>query len=160
MKKYTNEEIMEQFKNFPEDKYSLILSTTNSNNTAHTSYSPFVQNEGNYYICISSLLPHFENMANTNKAHVMIIEDESNASHIYARKRLYFDVDCEEVIEEEAIFKLFDDRYENQLSFIREMKDFKILRLIPQEKSLVLGFGAAYTMNKDGILGQKAIKHK
>lgn len=160
MKKYTNEEIIEQFKTFADDKYSLILSTTNSKKDPLTSYSPFVQNEGNYYICISSMLPHYINMYESKKAHVMIIEDESSASHIYARKRLYFDVSCELEIDEEAIFKLFDDRYKDQLSFIRAMKDFKVFKLIPKEKSLVLGFGAAYKMDIKGELGQKTINHK
>jgi len=160
MKKYTNEEIIEEFQNFSQDKQSLILSTTNKENTPLTSYSPFVENENNYYICISSLLPHYKNMIETKKTHVLIIEDESKAAHIYARKRLYFNAKCENVDNEEDIFKLFDNRYADQLSFLRTMKDFKIIKLIPFEKSLVLGFGAAYKMGTDGKLGQKAINHK
>lgn len=160
MKKYSDEEILEEFKNFSQDKHSLILSTSNSNNSPLTSYSPFVENDNNYYICISSMLPHYTNMAETKKAHVMIIEDEAVASHIYARKRLYFDVTCENVANEEEIFKLFDSRYGESLSFLRAMKDFKIFKLIPKEKSLILGFGAAYKLDKNGQLAQKAINHK
>lgn len=113
-----------------------------------------------YFICVSSNMPHFKNIVAMKKAHVLIIEDESIASHIYARKRLYFEVTCKQVDEGEPIFKLFDERYGESLSFLRKMKDFKILRLSPQERSLVLGFGAAYKMDKDGNLGQKTIKHK
>ena len=160
MKKKTDEEIIEQFKTFPNDKYSLMLSTVNSDKTPHTSYSPFVQNEGSYYICISSMLPHFDNINKSKKAHVMIIEDEATASHIYARKRLYFNVTCELEVEEETIFKLFDGRYKDQLSFLKTMKDFKIIKLIPKVKSLILGFGAAYQMDTNGNLMQKNIGHK
>lgn len=160
MKKYTDQEIVEEFQNFSQDKQSLILSTSDINNTPLTSYSPFVEDKSNYYICISSLLPHYENMIRTKKVHVLLIEDESQAAHIYARKRLYFD--ARSIIEEneEEIFKLFDKRYGDKLSFLQTMKDFKIIKLIPAEKSLVLGFGAAYKMGKDGKLGQKTIKHK
>ena len=160
MKKYTNEEIIEEFQTFSQDKHSLILSTVNSDNTPLTSYSPFVENENNYYICISSMLPHYKNIIQTKKTHVLLMEDESQAAHIYARKRLYFNASCSLVEDEEAIFKLFDNRYGDKLSFLRSMKDFKIIKLTPAEKSLVLGFGAAYKMGRNGELGQKAINHK
>jgi len=160
MKTYTDEEILEEFKNFSTDKYSLVLSTVNGDNSPLTSYSPFVEENGNYYICISSNLPHYTNMTSTQKAHVFIIEDENTADHIYARKRLYFDVSCQAADNEENIFTLFDQRYGESLSFLRNMKDFKVLELSPKQKSLVLGFGAAYVLNEDGKLAQKTIGHK
>ncbi len=160
MKKYTHEEIIEQFNTFSDDKYSLMISTSNQNNEPQTSYSPFVQNEGDYYICISSQMPHYTNMIESSKAHIMIIEDEVTASNIYARKRLYFGALCELVNNEDDIFELFDVRYGDKLSFMKSMKDFKILKLTPKEKSLVLGFGAAYKMDVNGELVQKNIQHK
>jgi putative heme iron utilization protein len=153
-------DIIETFKNFDADKYSLILSTTSVENEPLTNYSPFVKLGEDYYISVSSNMPHFKNMFETKKAHVLIIEDEATAGHIYARKRLYFSVDCEVEEDKEKIFKLFDERYGDQLSFLRDMKDFKILKLTPKEKSLVLGFGAAYKMGTDGKLANKNISHK
>ena len=99
-------------------------------------------------------------MIETQRAHVMILEDEKDATHIYARKRLYFGVSCTPVSDEESIFKLFDARYGEALSFMRNMKDFKVIKLTPQEKSLVLGFGAAYKMDEQGHLEHKKIKHQ
>lgn len=160
MSQYSDEEIIEEFKKFDKDKFSLIVSSVSKENNPLTNYSPFVKKDEDYFICVSSNMPHYKNMVETQKAHVLIIEDESLASHIYARKRLYFEVTCKKVDEGEPIFKLFDERYGESLSFLRSMKDFKILRLSPQDKSLVLGFGAAYKMDKNGKLGQKAIKHK
>ena len=157
----TNEEIIETFKTFENDKLSLILSTTSLNNEPLTNYSPFVTLEGKYFICISSQLPHYKNIVQTKKAHVLIIEDEAKASNIYARKRLYFSVACQ-LFENntEDIFNLFDKRYGESLSFLRNMKDFKIIELTPGEKSLVLGFGAAYKMDMNGELASKNIEHK
>ena len=155
-----NETIIELFKTFDFDKYSLVISTTSLDNEPFTNYSPFVKLDGDYFICVSSALPHYKNMTQTKKAHVMIIEDESNADHIYARQRLYFSVKCKLEENEERIFELFDKRYGEKLSFLRDMKDFKILKLIPQEKSLVLGFGAAYKMDTDGNLENKTGGHK
>lgn len=160
MKKYTNEEIIEIFNTFSQDKYSLILSTTSNENDPLTNYSPFVENDNKYYVAISSMMPHYANIESTQKAHVMIIEDEKEASHIYARKRLYFNSACKIVENEEEIFKLFDTRYGDKLSFLRDMKDFKVIELTAKEKSLVLGFGAAYKMNTKGELVHKNISHK
>lgn len=156
----TQEEITQAFQTFDEDKKSLIISSTSSDNEPLTSYAPFVKQGENYYVSISSNLPHFINMQSTKKAHILIIEDEGSAEHIYARKRVYFSAECR-VVEEgtEEIYKLFDKRYGESLSFLRSMKDFKIIEFTPQEKSLVLGFGAAYKMGVDGTLQNKSISH-
>ena len=155
-----DDEIIKAFETFDEDKYSLIISSSSLDNIPLTNYSPFVKSEGDYYICVSSNLPHYKNMIETQRAHVMIIEDEKDAKHIYARKRLYFGASCAPVSDQETIFKLFDERYGEALSFMRNMKDFKIIKLTPKEKSLVLGFGSAYMMDQQGHLKHKKIKHK
>ena len=156
----SNEDIVEVFKNFDKDKFSLIVSTTSQENKPLTNYSPFVKIDEDYFISVSANLPHFKNIIETKKAHILIIEDESSADHIYARKRLYFGATCSLEEDEEKIFKLFDERYGDKLSFLRSMKDFKIIKLTPEERSLVLGFGAAYKMGVDGKLLNKSISHK
>jgi heme iron utilization protein len=160
MSQLSDEEIIKRFETFDKDKQSLIISTADAEGTPLTNYSPFVKLDGDYYICVSSMLPHYKNMIETKKAHVLIIEDEATAGHIYARNRLYFSVECMLEPDAEKIFKLFDARYGDQLAFLRDMKDFKVIKLVPQDKSLVLGFGAAYKMDKEGNFGYKTIQHK
>ena len=155
-----NEEIKEQFQNFDRDKFSLIISTTSRDNEPLTNYAPFVKIGEDYYVSVSSNLPHYTNMIETQKAHILIIEDESSAEHIYARKRLYFSVTCALEEDSEKIYKLFDERYGDSLSFLRSMADFRVIKLTPKERSLVLGFGAAYKMGEDGELLNKTISHK
>jgi len=155
----TNEEIITAFEEFDKDKYSLVISSTSIDNEPLTNYAPFVKEGEDYYVSVSQNLPHFVNMAMTKKAHILIIEDEATADHIYARKRLYFSASCEVEEDTEKIFKLFDARYGDKLSFLREMKDFKVIKISPKEKSLVLGFGAAYKMGVDGQLLNKSISH-
>ncbi|QSZ42167.1 HugZ family protein [Sulfurimonas aquatica] len=160
MNELSDAEIIEQFDSFDKDKYSLIVSSADKDANPLTNYSPFVKLEGDYYICVSSNLPHYTNMIETKKAHILIIEDEATANHIYARNRLYFSAECSPESDSEKIFKLFDERYGDKLSFLRDMKDFRVIRLVPQEKSLVLGFGAAYKMDKEGNFASKSIGHK
>lgn len=160
MSQYTDEQIIEKFKTFDTDKYSMLIGSTSKENEPLTNYSPFVKLGGDYFICVSSNMPHFRNMIETKKAHVMLIEDEGKASHIYARARLYFGASCELQTDVAKIFKLYDERYGEALSFLRTMKDFKIIKLTPGERSLVLGFGAAYKMDVEGNLAHKTIGHK
>jgi len=155
-----SDEIINEFKKFDEDKYSLIISTTSKENNPLTNYAPFVKIGEEYFVSVSENLPHYTNMVETKKAHILIIEDESSADHIYARKRLYFLASCEIENDTEKVYKLFDERYGEQLSFLRSMKDFKVIKITPEEKSLVLGFGAAYKMDVDGNLMSKTISHK
>lgn len=160
MKQLSDTQIIEKFQTFDTEIKSVIISTVDSKGEPLTSYSPFVKLESDYYICISSNLPHYTNMIEQKKAHLMFIEDESKAEHIYARKRLYCGASCSLESDSEKIFELFDARYGESLSFLREMKDFKVIKLTPKERSLVLGFGAAYKMDTEGNLGNKSISHK
>ena len=96
MNKLSNEDIINEFNNFDKDKYSLIISSTSNDNTPLTNYSPFVKKNNDYFISVSSNMPHYKNMIENKKAHILIIEDEKEASHIYARKRLYFNATCQE----------------------------------------------------------------
>lgn len=159
MKKYTDDEIIEIFKTFPKDKYSLIVSSSNNENDPLTSYSPFIEFEDKFYIVMSSSMPHYKNIETSKKAHIFIIEDEKDAFHIFARKRLYFSAVCK-VVEKERFYNHFEKRFSDSLSFIKEMDDFVIIELTPKDKSLVLGFGAAYIMNENKELKQKSISHK
>ena len=160
MNELSNEDIKNKFKTFDEDKKSLIISSVNESSVPLTNYSPFVKIDDDYFICVSSSLPHFTNMMNQNQIHVLIIQDEENASNIYARQRLYFNATSQLIDNSDEIFDLFDLKYEDELSFLRQMKDFKVIKISPKEKSLVLGFGAAYKMDINGQLKQKNITHK
>ncbi|MDQ7062169.1 MAG: hypothetical protein Q9M43_14035 [Sulfurimonas sp.] len=82
-----NQEIIESFENFDKNKFSLVISSTSTDNEPLTNYAPFVKLEQDYFVSVSSNLPHFTNMAETKKAHILIIEDEATAEHIYARKK-------------------------------------------------------------------------
>lgn len=162
MKKYTDEEIINIFETFEEDKYSIIISTTSPDNEPLTNYAPFVKINEDYYVSVSSNLPHFKNILQNKKAHLLLIEDEKDAFHIYARKRLYFNASCEIIDNDKdknIIYKAFDDRFNESLEFIKTMSDFRLIKFTPFEKSLVLGFGAAYVLDENKQLKNKNISH-
>ena len=110
-------------------------------------------NDGNYYVFISTAVMHSHNMNATKKAYIMFLQDESKASHIYARQRLSFRVDAEKFEEDDdradEIFKLFDEKFKERVGFFSMMKDSRIYKMVPHNGSLVLGFGSAFKLDED-----------
>jgi len=132
---------------------TVVLSTVSSNAEPFASYSPYVQDEdGNFYVFISTSVQHSHNMYNTRKAHLLFIEDESNTKHIYARRRLYFkaiaykfEPDDERT---EKIAQLFEKRFGKQASLVRDMPSSRFYELKPYDGNFVIGFGAAYKLDE------------
>ncbi len=154
MKKISKEESLKELENFTKNIQTVMLSTVSKEGEPFASYSPFVEDEeGNFYVFISTAVPHSHNMYATKKAHILFIEDESKASHIYARKRMYFKADVEKLEENdsknEKIHQLFKDKFKEAVSFFPAMKDFRFYKLMPKEGNLVLGFGSAYKISED-----------
>lgn len=154
MKKISKEEALEIAGIFLNDIQTVVLSTVNKESQPFASYSPFVEDEkGNFYVFISTAVPHSYNMHSTGKAHLLFIEDESKAEHIYARKRMYFKAKAEKFEENderfEAIYELFKKKFGDAVSFFSHMKDSRFYKLTPSEGNIVLGFGAAYKLSAD-----------
>lgn len=154
MKRVKKDEAQEILNTFTDDIQSVILATVDENAKPFSSYSPYVEDkEGNYYVCISAIVPHSHNMYITKKAHIMFLEDESKAAHIYARRRLYFDADVEKFDEddkrEEEIGALFLEKFGETTKFLLEQPDFRIYKIMPKNGNIVLGFGSAYAVDEN-----------
>ena len=132
---------------------TVVLSTVNSKGEPFASYSPFVQDdEGSFYVFVSTAVQHSHNMYNTRKAHLLFVEDETITQHIYARRRLYFKANVEKFEAQdkrfEKIAQLFEQQHGEQASLVRTMIDSRFYKLIPYDGTLVLGFGAAFKLDK------------
>jgi len=132
---------------------TVILSTVDKEGEPFASYSPYVQDEeGNFYVFVSTAVQHSHNMYNTQKAHLLFIEDESATDHIYARRRLYFKAKAEKFEAEDERFEkiaiLFEKRHGEQASLVRKMPDSRFYKLTPYDGNLVLGFGAAFKLDE------------
>jgi len=154
MKRITIEQATHELATFTDNVSSVILSTVSSECEPFASYSPFVEDdEGNFYVFISTAVMHSHNMNATKKAHILFLEDESKTEHIYVRRRMYFKADTEKFEEDDdrasAIFKLFQDKFQDKVSHFSMMKDSRIYKLMPKDGNLVLGFGSAYKISND-----------
>ncbi|HIN48703.1 MAG TPA: HugZ family protein [Deltaproteobacteria bacterium] len=131
---------------------SLQLSTIGENGRPESSYAPFVVTQNNqFYIYVSALARHTNNLLNDGRAGIMIIEAEEEADNIFARKRASFDCDVE-IVERETedwriIMLMFDGLAGELMETLRRLQDFQLLRLLPKSGLFVTGFGKAYRIS-------------
>ncbi|MEM7251256.1 MAG: pyridoxamine 5'-phosphate oxidase family protein [Pseudomonadota bacterium] len=128
---------------------SAVLSTVDENGEPEASYAPFVRLDDNaFYVYISDLSKHTRNLRETPKASVFLVEDESTAAQIFARKRLTFSCTAT-MIERETpdwtrVLNQFDEKFGEVMEVLRPMQDFRLYRLAPQGGIFVKGFAQAY----------------
>ncbi len=133
---------------------TLTISSISSKLKPHTSYAPFVMQDNKFYICISKIAKHTNNLLKTPSASIMFIEDESESKNSFARNRVTFDIDTLNISRDQdqfiKVIELFNDKFGEKSSIYKQMKDFYLFELIPNGGRAVFGFGEAYKY-KDGV---------
>lgn len=150
------EQAQAAYTKFLDDISSLILATCSPEGTPNASYAPFVTDDDrNFYIYISGLSTHTQNLATTGKASIMAIEDEAKTTQLFARARLTFECTAQELERDtphwEAIADRFADRFGKIIDLFRPLADFRIVKLMPSSGRFVIGFGAAYDVSGEHL---------
>ena len=131
------------------NNHSAVLSTSDSSNINNVSYAPIaVDNSNNFYIYVSELAKHTQNLINNPQISFMLIEDESRATNIFARKRFTVNGTAK-IIERDSDawysgIQIMQLRFREHMKFLLEMSDFHLIKIIPQNALLVYGFGKAF----------------
>ncbi len=138
---------------FIEQFDTVVISSINLEQKPHTSYAPFVDEDGKYYVCISLMASHTKNFLKNPNASIMFIEDEIETKSSFARNRITFDVEVKNINREEPRFnevmELFKDKFGAKADIYTQMSDFYLFEFTPYSGRAVFGFGKAYTF-KDG----------
>ena len=117
--------------------------------------TPVVRIDGALYIYPSRLSAHVRAVLAAGKAAFMLIEDESKAQNIWARKRLKFDSEIVEIErksdEFNAVCDVFAETHGPTMGLIRDFSDFHLLRLRPRGGVMVLGFAQAYRLSGEAL---------
>lgn len=135
---------------------SAVLATINTDGSPLASYTPFVvDSDKSFYIFVSMLSNHTGNLLRTEQASLMLIADEAESPQIFARHRLTFACQVEELVRDsdawQAAAERYGDRFTSMFELLRGLSDFKMFRLTPQAGMLVVGFGQAYTLHGDAL---------
>jgi len=131
---------------------TLVLSTYSSASGAEISYAPYVRNgHGPFYIYTSDLAAHTGNLLERGQASVMFIGLESETSNQFARERVTFNCQAEEVLAEDetygSVLAQLQERFGQIVSVLRSLPDFHLFALTPQTGRYVVGFGKAFEIN-------------
>ena len=139
---------------------TVSIASVDKSNSPHISYAPFVENAKKFYICISMMAKHTQNLLNSDFVSTLMIEDETTALNLFARKRVTFDmrVDTIERASDKfvSIMGLFRDKFGDNADIYESMTDFQLFELTPISGRAVFGFGQAYDF-KDGDFGDISV---
>lgn len=126
-----------------------LLATADASGQPDSSVAPFVLgDDGSLHTYISNLSIHTANLRANPRASVLLIEDESTANHLLARRRLTLRCAAAFVGRDAPGFaapmQALRDKFGAVMEHLEKMHDFHLVRLVPDRARLVAGFGQAY----------------
>ena len=140
---------------FPKQFKTLLLATTDADGKPNASYAPYLNVEGRFYIYISELAQHTQNIQASKRASILFIENEEMAEHPFVRKRLTLDCSVTEISRPSPQFAetldAFQDMFGGLMKMLRNLADFHLFCLLPQQANFVLGFGQAYRFSGEEL---------
>ncbi|MCX8520443.1 MAG: pyridoxamine 5'-phosphate oxidase family protein, partial [Rhodoferax sp.] len=147
--------VLAQCRQFPGHFQSLHLATCNATGTPEASYAAYVEHRGCYYIYTSELSAHTANLATSGRCSVLFIESETEARHLFARRRLTLQCTAMECHRDgpefEPLMELFIQKFGQFMGMMQKLLDFHLFRLQPQSGNYVAGFAQAYTLEGEGL---------
>lgn len=146
--------IREEYIRFPDEFDSVLMATVSASNTPDASYAVYVFHDNAYYVYISELARHTENLLHSAQVCLMFIENEQQAQNLFARQRMTLECSASEIERSSTQFAqvldLFEQRFGSMVKMLRSLSDFHLFRLEPQSGTYVRGFAQAYQLYGDG----------
>lgn len=135
---------------------SLLLASCSSNGDAAISYAPFFRDDAGFYIFVSELARHTQNLLARPRASILFIEPENEAGNPFARRRLTLDCRVREISKTTTDYAQKLDamaaKFGEIIGVLRTLPDFHLLLLQPEHGQFVAGFGKAFAVDGLGRL--------
>ena len=130
---------------------TLYLAINSAGRVPEMGVSPFIRRNDGLYIYTSHLSQHVCDLMKQGTATCMLCADEVDSQNIWARNRLKFTVNISEIHRGESNFDEICDEFAtthgSTMGLIRNFTDFHLLKLIPINGVLVIGFAKAFTVS-------------
>lgn len=143
--------LLKAYREFISGFKTVLIASTSSLNSPEASYAPYVVADGNYYIFISELAVHTQNLHQTKVASLLFIEDEAATQNLFARRRVNLQCTAEEVARDslnyQQVLVLFHERFGKFMQLLQALPDFHLFCLTPNSGNYVAGFGKAYSLS-------------
>lgn len=149
------EEFTKLFHDFSNDFKSIQLATVGSDGFPESSYAPFLKSENDFYVYVSELSKHTGNMMDNGKVSLLMIEHETQAKHLFARKRITYRATAVEVVRDSEEFSSrmqeFEKKFGKFMGMLRNLHDFHLFRLKPEKGNFVAGFARAFHLEGSNL---------
>ncbi len=134
------------------ERLSLQLATVSTKGAPCASYAPYVRLDGpELCVYLSLLAQHTKNIENNPMVSVMIIEDESSSSNLFARERVVLDCVAKKLERNSPEWHKwlapYKERFGAIVGTLVQLADFHLYLLEPQGGTYVKGFGQAYRLS-------------
>lgn len=127
-----------------EKQKTLMISSLDKDNKAMTSYSPYVTEWDKFYIYISKIAEHYNNIVKNPEISIMIIEDEKDADITFARERVSFRGTAKILKDNKEIIEKLSERQGKAIMGVLVGMDFDVFEIEVSNGRLVKGFGKAF----------------
>ena len=131
---------------------SMQLATVDASGQPMASYAPFIQlDNGQLGIFVSDLAAHTANLRNQPVASALVIEPETQAKQIFARKRLMLECSVSMHERESAVssqvLQAMRQRFGDIIAQLTPLADFHVFTLSITQAIYVTGFAQASVFN-------------
>ena len=130
---------------------TLILTAVDAAGQPRIGTAPFVRINDHFYIFSSDLSEHIKAILKGADSQFMLLADEQDSQNIWARQRLSFCADIEEISRTDPDFDRIcaeiGARHGPVMEVIKSFGDFHLLKITPIEGRLVTGFAAAFAVS-------------
>ena len=136
---------------FLEPLQSLTISSLDDKGNPFSSYAPFVKYKHKYYVYLSLMAKHSNNLTQNPKASIFFCEDEKDCKNIFAKKRATLQCEVKRLEqnsnEEKEILEQFGLKFGNEMiTMLKNLGDFYLFEFKPFYGEAVFGFGKAYNL--------------
>jgi putative heme iron utilization protein len=147
----------DEVRGFIDTRRSLHLASQCDDGYPYSSYAPFARDDQYLYVLLSDVAVHGGNLAREARASVLIVEDEGTSNELYARIRVGYQVQAEELDvgspRWEHGVQCLEARHGERPRKLSALSDFRLFCLTPVTGRYVKGFGKAYTLTGDSLAG-------
>ena len=157
----TDTEITQTLKQLHSQCQTLHLATVGPNGQPDASYAPYVQLDDKYYIFVSQLAAHTQNLLAQRQASIMLIQPEQEAKSLFARMRYTCACEVVNIARTASLFNevidSMQERFGSIIELLTSLGDFYLLQLQPTNAHLVIGFGKAIELDEGRTLESKIL---
>ena len=127
---------------------TLMLASLDDALFPDASLTPYIYHQGAFWIFVSQLSKHTDNLLERQKASVLVHEEAVNPANPFVLKRASAQCVVETIQnDKDSILDVMAERLGGTVGLLRQLGDFHLIKLTPQRGQYIAGFGQAFDID-------------